>query len=499
MKLELSPALMLALGRAKRLAGAETVGPCEVLRGLLAEREGLAWQRLGAAGLDPDAWQSAYPDDASLEASDAEFDVSLRTLLTHASQESAEYLEEGSLSSDQVLSALLRTSEVQTLLAEFGVDAERLVKAPEAQAAIPLEEAIDWQRPDLAQTMRLIDACANRAREGLRVLEDYARFALNDHFLTGELKTLRHNLTQTLRTLPDMLAWRDVLHDVGTQLTTPSEHQRSDLADVVKANLKRLQESLRSLEEFGKIVSPEFGPALEALRYRSYTLEKALVRDSELATRLARARLYVLLTEERCRSSLVGTVREAVEGGADVVQLREKDGSDRTLLELAREVRRITRDHGALFIVNDRPDLARLVEADGVHLGQDDLALRDARRIVGPDALVGVSTHDLAQLRQAILDGASYVGIGPTFPSTTKTFAEFAGLDFVRAASAETSLPAFALGGIDLQNVQKVLDAGATRIAVSAAICGVPDPRQAARQFADLLRGPTSYSARSQQ
>src|SRR4051794_10471359 len=105
--------------------------------------------------------------------------------------------------------------------------------------------------------------------------------------------------------------------------------------------------------------------------------------------------------------------------------MREKDLPDRELLERARQLRQWTRQAGVLFIVNDRPDIARLVEADGVHLGQDDLPVREARRILGPDALVGVSTHNLEQVRQAILDGASYLGVGPTFPSKTKEFREF--------------------------------------------------------------------------
>src|SRR5207244_352084 len=145
------------------------------------------------------------------------------------------------------------------------------------------------------------------------------------------------------------------------------------------------------------------------------------------------------------------------------------------------------RDFAVLLIVNDRPDIAALSEADGVHLGQDDLPLREARRIVGATAFVGVSTHDLAQVQGAVLDGASYVGVGPTFPSRTKDFADLAGLDFVRRASAETSLPAFALGGITLDNVAQVCAAGARRIAVSHAVCAAEDPRAAAKALKRAL------------
>jgi thiamine-phosphate pyrophosphorylase len=160
--------------------------------------------------------------------------------------------------------------------------------------------------------------------------------------------------------------------------------------------------------------------------------------------------------------------------------LREKTLADRELLERARNVRRWTRQAGVLFILNDRPDLARLAEADGVHLGQDDLPVREARRILGPDALIGVSTHSLDQVRRAVYDGATYLGVGPVFPSRTKPFDAFPGLEFVRQAAAETTLPTFALGGISVDNVGSVVAAGARRVAVGAAICAADEPRPAA-------------------
>ena len=153
--------------------------------------------------------------------------------------------------------------------------------------------------------------------------------------------------------------------------------------------------------------------------------------------RLAAVQLYVLVGSAQCRHPLPDAVRAAAAGGAQMIQLREKNVDDRTLLERAREVRRLTREAGVLFILNDRPDLARLCEADGVHLGQDDLPVREARRILGPDGLIGVSTHDLDQVRQAVLDGASYIGVGPVFPSATKQFDAYAGLEFVRRAAAD--------------------------------------------------------------
>jgi thiamine-phosphate pyrophosphorylase len=229
------------------------------------------------------------------------------------------------------------------------------------------------------------------------------------------------------------------------------------------------------------------------LRYQSYTLERAVLAGGDAPQRLAEARLQVLVTAAQCRCGLERTVRAAADGGAQLIQLREKSLNDRELIERARQVRHWTRQAGVLFVVNDRPDIARLVDADGVHLGQDDLPARDARRLLGPEAAIGVSTHDLRQVRQAVLDGASYLGVGPTFPSGTKEFEAYPGLDFVRRAVAATALPAFAIGGITLNNLEAILAAGARRVAVSGAICQSEEPQAMAAAFRRLLDQGTEY------
>ena len=164
-------------------------------------------------------------------------------------------------------------------------------------------------------------------------------------------------------------------------------------------------------------------------------------------------------------------------------------GPDGELLVRAKAVRRWTRAAGILFIVNDRPDISRLAEADGVHLGQDDLPVAAARRVVGPDALIGVSTHTADQVRRAVLDGADYLGVGPTFPSSTKTFGTFPGLPFVTEAASLTGLPQFVLGGVQAENLPAVVAAGGSRIAVSSAISTADDPREAAAILRRLLGG----------
>ncbi|MGC4007112.1 MAG: thiamine phosphate synthase [Pirellulales bacterium] len=138
--------------------------------------------------------------------------------------------------------------------------------------------------------------------------------------------------------------------------------------------------------------------------------------------------------------------------------------------------------------MNDRPDLAVLCGADGVHVGQEELPVHDVRRIVGPDMLVGVSTHSIEQARKAVLDGADYLGVGPTFPSTTKSFDAFPGLDLVRAVASEITLPAFAIGGITVENVLEVRKAGLHRIAVGGAVWNTGHSAAPIRSLLESLR-----------
>lgn len=381
------------------------------------------------------------------------------------------------------------------LAAAAGVDVDRLADALRsgevaAESRAVVDFAFEFEEPtESLAAARAVDANLNRAREALRVLDDYTRFALNDAGLSRVLKDLRHRLAAASERLPPrtLLAARDTPGDVGTALTAGGEYIRHSPASVAQANLKRLQEALRSLEEFGKVLSADFAREVEGIRYETYTVEAAVVRRTGLSAPWRDAKLYLLVTGARCAAALDWTIAEAAAGGVDVVQLREKDLSDRELLERARKVRKWTRAAGVLFVVNDRPDIARLCEADGVHLGQDDLSVSAARRIVGPDVTVGVSTHDLEQVRRAVLDGADYLGVGPVFPSETKRFEHFPGLDFVREVTAETALPSFALGGITLANVGAVTAAGASRVAVSSAIATADDPRAIAQAIRSRL------------
>lgn len=336
---------------------------------------------------------------------------------------------------------------------------------------------------------RLLDASLNRAGEGLRVIEDFVRLVLDDPFLTGQVKSLRHDLTGAARHLVsgDRHAARDTRNDVGTEATTDTEQARTDAADVCAASFKRVEQSLRSLEEFGKLADAELARRVEQLRYRVYTLEKVVGVGVDSGRRLADTRLTVLVGEGGSDAAFGKLVTELVSAGVGAIQLREKKLDDRQLVARARLLRQLTRESATLAFINDRPDIAALSEADGVHLGQEDLSVKDARTIVGPRMLIGASTRHIDQAREAVLDGANYLGAGPTFPSRTKEFDRFAGLDYLRELAAEIRLPTFAIGGIDAVNLPQVLATGITRVAVGAAVTGAGDRETVVRQLKQML------------
>ena len=342
--------------------------------------------------------------------------------------------------------------------------------------------------------LRIIDATLNRAGEGLRVVEDYVRFVLDDPFLSRQTKTLRHDLDEAAAAIAasDRHAARDTVADVGTRISTAAEGRRGDAWDVSAASLKRTEQALRSLEEYGKLVDPEFAVRCETLRYRLYTLEKALGVGRTGREQLKDVRLCVLVDARDSAEDFELLVRKLVEAGVGMIQLREKHVDDHELVARARQLRELTRGKRTLAVINDRADIAAVVGADGVHLGQDDLSVKDARAIVGTRMLIGVSTHKIEQARAAVLDGANYLGAGPTFPSETKAFDNIAGLEYLREVASEIRLPTFAIGGITADNLPEVLAAGIARIAVGAAVTEAREPSVAAYELLVMLESATA-------
>jgi thiamine-phosphate pyrophosphorylase len=509
-------AALRALHRAElraRLRGAHRVEPADLLAALVDEPEsqastllsehGLAGEQLlaalGANALPvdeegntieqaPDEPAEAVPHSDLLRAAIGDATMHARAV-EHGRSVGTEHLLAGLIAARGPLAELLAGAglALEQLAGQFASEtATEIAPLPIPDDMPPLDLAGQSDAVDLG---RILDASANRAREGLRVVEDFVRFALDEPMLTRRLKDVRHRLAEALRGFdPQLLIGsRDTREDVGTHIMTAAEQTRENPRAVLAANFRRTTEALRSLEEYSKLVDVWLSGRFEVLRYDLYTLEKLTLTAIAAHQALGDARLCLLVGGQATLGELTWLVGEALAGGVQVVQLREKNRPDRELLTRAREVRILTAQARARFIMNDRPDLARLASADGLHLGQDDVSLRDARRVVGPQALLGRSTHNLAQLEQAVVEGASYLGVGPVFPSTTKPMLDLAGLAFVRQAADATTIPWFAIGGITLENLEEVLAAGASRVAVSAAILSAERPRQAAASFRKQL------------
>jgi thiamine-phosphate pyrophosphorylase len=243
---------------------------------------------------------------------------------------------------------------------------------------------------------------------------------------------------------------------------------------------------LRVLEEYGKTIDVSVAAKIEQLRYRSYTVSAQLELELQVNQRTARlhqTRLYVLVDAGPTENAYAEMVTRLVQGDVDILQLRDRSADDRTLLRRARLGTEIARQHDKLFIMNDRADLTVAADTDGVHVGQEELPVAEARQIVGAQRLLGVSTHTIEQARGAVADGADYIGCGPVFPGRTKEFDSYVGTMFLKDVASEIELPAFAIGGIDASNLNQVIDAGLHRIAVTGAVRDAKDPVEAAAEL----------------
>jgi thiamine-phosphate pyrophosphorylase len=340
----------------------------------------------------------------------------------------------------------------------------------------------------MREIYRILDANFNRAREALRVAEDCGRFALNDPAITAMAKNMRSDLQELLGTMPadQMLIARDTPGDIGTELTSPTEPKRTSIADVATAAMKRLSEALRSIEEYSKIITPGSTLQIERMRYNAYTLEQRLLGRYHVDRRFSSVRLYVLITPELCKGSIREIARCAIAGGADAIQLRAKNAPDAHLLATAAELRELCDETGKMFIMNDRADIAAIVGADGVHLGQQDLPIAEVRRLLRHGAVIGRSSHDISQARAALNEGADYISVGPIFPTTTKD-RPAVGMAMLQQAAKEITVPIVAVGGINKDNAAALIEAGASCVAVSSAVCAAADPKAAAEALKKSL------------
>jgi thiamine-phosphate pyrophosphorylase len=349
----------------------------------------------------------------------------------------------------------------------------------------------------LHQPLRMIDANLNRSGEGLRVLEDVARFILNNAELCQRLRTLRHDLAQETKALRvGLLSQRDAENDVGRLNHIPPGEKKLNvkttslqgLLDSVTANAKRVEESLRVIEELAKLpdINSKLNPAkFEQARFTLYTLERDLISRISRRDKIESiSGLYVILDRQFLNGrDELDVTRQIIEGGARIIQYRDKQSKKGELLLVAHRLREFCSQAGILFIINDHLDVAMAVGADGLHVGQEDLPLPVIRRELPIDRIIGCSVTTLSQAVKAQTEGADYIAIGSIFHTTTKREATVVGLDTPKEIKRTVSIPVVAIGGINHNNVDEVVAAGADAIAVVSAVLGEKDVKGAVQKL----------------
>ena len=341
---------------------------------------------------------------------------------------------------------------------------------------------------------RILDANLDRAREALRTIEEWCRFGLEDVNLCDRCKHMRQELAQWHK--EEFRRARNTPDDPATGLSHANEVIRSDIQAVLRANMGRLQEALRVLEEYAKVIDPHMGEAMKQMRYQVYTLESQLLVHEVTnigqirRQKLQAASLYLVTMPV---DHIESVVESALQGGVQIVQHRQKDGEDATRYAIAKKLCDLCHKYDALFLVNDRVDIAIAVGADGVHVGQTDLPVAAVRQILNANGgeasqyIIGQSTTNSQELEIALNNQVDYVGVGPVHATPTKPNKAASGTEYVSYAAQNISIPWFAIGGLDEHNLASAIAAGAKRVAVVRALMQAEYPDLAAKKMRSLL------------
>ena len=341
--------------------------------------------------------------------------------------------------------------------------------------------------------LRIIDANMNRMSEGLRVLEEFARLSLNDAVLTQQLKDMRHEILLVASHLQEQLIQaRDSEGDVGAGMEVPGEEKTRDNQTIIVANARRVQESLRVMEELAK--KPGIG--LKSDKYRQarfalYAMEKELFSRMLRQDKMKNLKgLYVIIdTAALGKRDPVEVTSQAIQGGAQAIQLRDKGLGKKELIKIAQQLQTLCSEHGILFIVNDYLDVALAVDTDGLHIGEDDLPVDAARRLLPTDKVLGCSARTVDEAKKACSEGADYLGVGAMYATSTRESSEVVGTERLKEIRKAVDLPLVAIGGINKDNVKNVMEAGAVAVSVINAVMGTTDIKRATRQLVKIIEG----------
>jgi thiamine-phosphate pyrophosphorylase len=323
---------------------------------------------------------------------------------------------------------------------------------------------------------QIIDANLDRAREGLRVLEDWARFCLGKNDIVSRIKNFRQILGKNH--LEVYKQSRNFIDDQCKGLTHQEQINRRSPNQIISSNAGRVQEALRVIEEFSRLHNYELSKVASEIRYEIYTLEIDLLSLSKLkkSEKILKENSLYVITEQK--ENLLEIIEKILIAGVKIIQHRFKSGTDKDNLQEAIQIKNLCKSYNSLFIINDRVDIALASNADGVHLGQDDLDLKTARELLGYSKIIGVSANNEIDISNALRDGCNYIGIGPVFETTTKKDKKPLGIDKIKTLTKDLNIPWFAIGGVKTNNISYLKDNGFKKVALVSQIMNSKDPKE---------------------
>jgi thiamine-phosphate pyrophosphorylase len=323
---------------------------------------------------------------------------------------------------------------------------------------------------------QIIDANLDRAREGLRVLEDWARFGLGENDFVTKIKNFRQILGKNH--LEVYKQSRNYIEDKCKGLTHQEQNKRKTPAQIICSNSGRVQEALRVIEEFSRLHNHKLSKIASEIRYEIYSLEIDLLRLSnrkEAEEILKENDLYVITDQ---KENLLEIIENILISGVKIIQHRFKKGTDKDNLEEAIQIKNLCKKYNSLFIINDRVDIALASDADGIHLGQDDLDLKTARKILGYSKIIGISANNKVDISNAIKDGCNYIGIGPIFETATKKDKKPLGIERIKILTKDLNIPWFAIGGVTKKNISYLKTNGFKKVALVSQLMNSEDPKE---------------------
>ncbi len=338
-----------------------------------------------------------------------------------------------------------------------------------------------------------IDANINRGIEGIRVCEDIFRFSVKNA-VSSEFKNLRHKIAGLVSAIPDreLLNGRDVPKDEQKFVNTISEMKRENIKDIFRSNIRRAVEASRVVEEFSKSIDTDIAAGFQEIRFSLYDLEKRgwFLLEKNLLLGRFRFSLYAIIDSAFVETSRMEETAKILSGsGADIIQLRMKNASDRDYLTASEKISKVCRSNGTLFIVNDRADVALLSGADGLHIGQDDIPLSKAKSLTGDRIITGVSVCSMSEASAAA--DADYIAVGPVFSTSSKdgSMLEGIGIETVREICRSTEKPVAAIGGISEANIGMLIEAGVTSFSMISALYRDGRISENTKTLQDIIKG----------